>query len=146
MHTHAFQVPISKYFIISTILVLGCYALPIPLNAAVVCVPSQWRDIVTFFFANYLAHAATVPAQPGTKVMESFLQSILALLLPFAGLGRSVAKIVNHLHQDKDDVQRAILQGAVVVVARSKDWEPPSTHEELVYVDLPKNFDTLTEM
>jgi hypothetical protein len=109
-------------------------------------VPSRSGETsVVFFFVNYLAHAATVPTQPGCKWIESFLWTLLSLLLPFAGLGRSVAKMAVFLEMGKDDVQKAISQGALVVVARHKDWEPPSTHEELVYVDLPQNFDTFTE-
>jgi hypothetical protein len=136
--------PVSKYFVILTIVTLGCYAITIPPNG-VVCLPSQWQDIITFFLVNYLAHAATVPAAAGAKLRDSLFWTVLSLLLPFAGLGRSVSKMANYLDWNKDDVQKAISQGAMIVVARSKDWEPASTHEELVYVDLPQDFDNPTE-
>lgn len=144
MYTTSFSV--LTYTAISAILSLGCYAIPLSLDTSLSCAKSQWRDIIVFFFVNYLAHAATIPSQPGSKWFESLLWSLLSLLLPFAGLGRSIAKIAVFLEMGKDDVQKAISQGALVIVARNEDWEPPSTNEELVYVDLPQNFDDFTEM
>jgi len=77
--------------------------------------------------------------------MENLPWIYLSLLLPFAGLGKSVALLVSYLLYSKDDLGKAIARGAVMIAARSEKWEPPSTHEQLVYIKLPDGFSNTVE-
>ena len=40
----------------------------------------------------------------------------------------------------KDQIGKAISQGAVMVAARSRDWVPRFTHNKLIYVGLLQEF------
>ena len=116
--------------------------------ALVTCVPANLISVYIFFMTNYGAHAAsaaTVPHVHGRPVI--FVLWVLgALLYPFSGLIRSVILLFHYRNAlAKDQIGKAISQGAVMVAARSKDWVPRFTRNELIYVGLlqefPENFD-----
>lgn len=69
---------------------------------------------------------------------------ILAFFYPFAGLRRAIGLLINHLQYGDDELGKAMAVGAVVVVGRSKNWQPRTRREgeegELVYVELPDGF------
>jgi hypothetical protein len=81
--------------------------------------------LLSFFFVNFISHAATVPAQPGAKLKPLVINAVLALLLPFAGLGGSLFSLGSFwaAHQ-KDKVHQAVAARALLVVCRLGDWEP----------------------
>ncbi|KAL3439870.1 hypothetical protein BJX65DRAFT_315347 [Aspergillus insuetus] len=56
------------------------------------CKPPEWYDYIVFFFANYVAHAATVVSLPRQGFNETFLTSIAALLVP-SGIGRAIDRV-----------------------------------------------------
>lgn len=114
---------IVTYFILS--LLLSCVALPLstPTTAEAECAPTDWAGVLLFFVASYISHAGTVPAHPAAKWYEQ-LPFITSLFLPFAGLGRTVGLFWAYILYGKDDLGKAISQGAVVVAARSCSWKP----------------------
>lgn len=50
------------------------------------CTPSAWTDIITFYVGNYLAHAATVISLPGEPTFSTVKVALSALLFPTSGL------------------------------------------------------------
>lgn len=102
-----------------------------------------------FFITNFLAHAITVPASPRINEYLPIVKAripwppIIALFLPFYGLLRSLRRIFLTLISHKDEVHAALMQQAVPVVARTERWSPPVGREELVYVQLPSDFNAI---
>ncbi|KDQ51988.1 hypothetical protein JAAARDRAFT_40601 [Jaapia argillacea MUCL 33604] len=132
----------THLILITTILIASTTALPIP--RSVVCHPTTWHDIVVFFVANYIAHAATIPTAPGAKWYDTALWTILSLLLPFAGLGKSLGLLVRHFGVGSSYLEKAWARDALAIVVRSGDWEPSADPEE-IYVKLPPDFHELDE-
>lgn len=142
-----------KYEVAWIILVLGFLALSsfsLPVNILpVTCVRTTWQDIIVFFTVNYIAHAATVPGEPETswsfklllkgQLSYSLQWKACALFLPFAGLGRSLVWVTNHLGE-RDEIHQALAVGAAMVVARSESWKP-HTQEQRIYVKLPQGLE-----
>ena len=60
---------------------------------------------------------------------------------PFFGLDRSIILLSNY----KDQIRKAISQGVVMVAARSRDWVPRFTRNELIYVGLLREFPENTD-
>jgi hypothetical protein len=121
-------------FLTLAIFLLSSSALPLHSATAVNCVPANFETVFSFFLTNYAVHAATVPSIAGGCMAVSALWTIGSLFYPFAGLMRSIILVLFHLLA-KDNVGKAISQGAVVVATRSEDWVP-HTDDELVYVGL----------
>lgn len=148
----------SKYLTIwiSSIVVLGflvvsSFSNPIPRNS-VLCVQTNWENILVFYAINYLAHAGSIPSEPEAKgslgignwILGSNMRwKITALLFPFAGLLRSLLWITNTINAE-DEVIRALGVGAAMVVGRSESWTPHK-QEQWIYVKLPKSFKELDE-
>ena len=67
----------------------------------------------------------------------------MALLLPLAGLGKSVALILSFGLYDKKDfhdaemVQKAAVRGAFVVAQRTQDWKPTAQVQK-VWIKMQK--------
>jgi hypothetical protein len=55
-------------------------------NPNLLCTPTKWLDILTFFLANYFAHAATVKAPPGGNTKNLAFVVFLAIASPFQAL------------------------------------------------------------
>lgn len=89
-----------------------------------VCIPSEWTDIVIFFFANYLAHAATVVTLPGEPQSITIFNMVLATLWPSFGCGRGISTIARSAIFSKDPLKQAQRAGALCMVVRSAGWEP----------------------
>jgi aspartate/methionine/tyrosine aminotransferase len=60
------------------------------------CKPPEWYGYIVFFFANYVAHAATVVSLPGQGFNETFLTSIAALLVPSTRIVRAIDVFFQH--------------------------------------------------
>ena len=54
------------------------------------CTPASSSSIALFFFANYIAHCATVKQFPREKIPELFVAMVLALFLPCSGISRAL--------------------------------------------------------
>ena len=109
----------------------------------VACVPADFKSVLIFFLANYIAHAATVPSAAGFSAISAFW-IVGSVFLPFLGLNRSTI-LLFHYALAKDQIGKAISQGAVVVAARSRDWVPRFTRDELIYVGLLRKFPENTD-
>ncbi|MCJ1331405.1 hypothetical protein MMC10_008095 [Thelotrema lepadinum] len=91
-------------------------------NPNLICTPTQWYDIIVFFFANYVAHAASIILEPGTPLPLSALKICTALLLPASGVVRALSAILRHaVTEVKNPLQRAARAGALCMVIKLPD-------------------------
>ncbi|KDQ52008.1 hypothetical protein JAAARDRAFT_492938 [Jaapia argillacea MUCL 33604] len=124
------------------VVALGILVVPslaLPIRAVLVCSPTTWADLLIFFGTNYFAHAATIPSVPGVPWYDTVAWTVIGLLLPFAGLGKSAGLVFRHFSSESGDLEKASARAALLVVCRSDQWEP-STQPEEIYVKLPDNF------
>ena len=134
----------TMIFLSLSTFLLASYALPLHSNndsasvTQVTCAPADYKSLLLFFFANYAVHAATVPSVAGCFTISLFW-IIGSFFYPFSGLIRSIT-LLFYYTITKDQIGKAISQGAVMVAARSKDWVPRFTHDELIYVRLDREF------
>ncbi|KAJ7645174.1 hypothetical protein DFH06DRAFT_595433 [Mycena polygramma] len=109
------------------------------------CVPAQTWDILTFFAANYLAHAATVRPYPGESQFDTIYALIAAVLFPTSGIVRGVTAIARRGFLGGDDfwkgyfggsaLEVAARSGALCMVIRTRQWKPvPGTQLSQVAV------------
>ena len=85
------------------------------------CKPSNWTSILSFFLANYAAHAATVLSYPGESSFSYAVNVLLALLLPATGFLRGCNAIVRFANLVTDDLTKAARASALCMVIRSED-------------------------
>jgi hypothetical protein len=105
------------------------------------CVPTRWTDIASFFIGNYFAHAATVKLHPGESALSAILALISALLLPTSGIIRGLNGVLRNASFRKrgfcraisrgSDYQTAAAAGALCMVVRTKFWRPQTGDEIL---------------
>ncbi|KAJ5832209.1 pogo transposable element [Penicillium riverlandense] len=95
-------------------------------NTHLLCSPTTWTDVATFFLGNYISHAATVIAFPGEPWHVVTLNMLLAILFPGMGAARGLLAIIRHAALCKDPIQRALRSRAMCMVVRSKEWRPSS--------------------
>jgi hypothetical protein len=88
------------------------------------CTPSRWNDIFVFFFANYVAHAATVKSIPGEPALLAIWALLCALLFPVSGVMRGVDAILQHAVTARTPLEAASKAGALCMVVRTKEWKP----------------------
>ncbi|TFK49519.1 hypothetical protein OE88DRAFT_1736536 [Heliocybe sulcata] len=97
-----------------------------PVDVPVICVKATWRDLCLFILTNYVTHVATTLSTPGGRWYDGVAWKTIAVLFPFASLGRSMEMLSRWLSGAgwKDDIRSAWGRGALVVVARTSDWTP----------------------
>lgn len=88
------------------------------------CTPSSWTDVLTFYLGNYVAHAATVISLPGESTISTIKVSLSALLFPTSGLLRGMLAISTFAMFAKTDLQKAARSRALCMVIRSQSWKP----------------------
>ncbi|KAJ9196311.1 hypothetical protein DTO164E3_6367 [Paecilomyces variotii] len=88
------------------------------------CVPTSWSDVASFFLGNYLSHAATVVSFPGESKYVLIMNMALAIVFPAMGAARGLVAIVRHAATISDPVQQALRSRALCMVVRSQDWKP----------------------
>ena len=142
--------PCTMIFLILTTFLPASFALPLHSESdnsirvvLVTCVPADFKSVFIFFLANYAVHAATVPSVARRPTI-SVIWIIGSLFYPFFGLIRSIV-LLSHYTLSKDQIGKAISQGAVMVAARSRDWVPRFTRNELIYVGLLQEFPEYTD-
>jgi len=88
------------------------------------CTPTKWLDILIFFLANYIAHAATVKALPGETTKDLAFTVFLAITFPFSGVTRGLEAIVRHasFYRNANDLKTAARAGALCIVVRNERW------------------------
>ncbi|MCJ1401530.1 hypothetical protein MMC11_004745 [Xylographa trunciseda] len=90
------------------------------------CTPSQWSDVATFFLANYVAHAATVQFVPGESTLSTALAVVWALFFPTSGTMRGLKAIWQRAVFSGSALDKASRAGALCMVVRSHEWKPRS--------------------
>jgi hypothetical protein len=90
----------------------------------VICTPTSWTDIVSFFLGNYIAHAATVITFPGEPASVTTVNMILAILFPCMGASRGLLAIIRRGASHTDPLKRALQSRALCMVVRSREWNP----------------------
>ena len=94
-------------------------------NPDTLCTPSSAADIALFFFANYIAHCATVKSYPGENAIELGIAVLLALLFPSSGIIRALDSIFRHSRfRNSNELRRAARAGALCMVVRAPGWTP----------------------
>jgi hypothetical protein len=118
------------------------------------CLPAMWSDIIIFFSANYLAHAATVRSKPSESFLASFARSIIGLFFPAYGLVKATWMIVSCATfvglfssevPPKNLLRGATIAGALITVVRSHSeedtWKPnPENKLPDALLRAPKNY------
>ena len=133
----------AMLFLTLSTFLLASFALPLHSNddsesatqVTRTCSLADYQSVLLFFFANYIAHAGTVPSVPGCST-RSLLWTTVSVFYPFSGLIRSITMLFYHCTITEDEIGKAISQNAVMVATRSKHWVPRFTHNELIYVRL----------
>lgn len=87
--------------------------------------PASSSSIALFFFANHVAHCATVKQFPGEKIPELFVAMVLTLFFPCSGISRALESIVRYsTFRRTNELQRVTRASALCIVARSNEWRP----------------------
>jgi hypothetical protein len=89
-----------------------------------ICTPSTWKSIATFFLANYFSHAATVKPVPGQTALTAFVSALFALLLPTSGMITGIDAIFQRAIFSRLAVEKGSRSGALCVVVRTPSWQP----------------------
>jgi hypothetical protein len=101
-------------------------------NCTLLCRPAAWTDVAVFFLGNYVAHIATVNAQPGQGTVLSLILSLTALLFPVSGFAPAFEAILSQAIFAPTDLQMAARAGALYMVVPPKpdaDSFPPQVSE-----------------
>ena len=95
-------------------------------NPKLICLPTQWYDIIVFFLTNYFAHAASIIVDPGADLHRNIAVVISALILPGSGYIRAVLAIRDHAATEtKNPLMRAARTGALCMVLRAPKKKGP---------------------
>ncbi|KAF2000613.1 hypothetical protein P154DRAFT_598655 [Amniculicola lignicola CBS 123094] len=104
--------------------------LPLPAGTSnhgtpgLLCTPTKWTDLASFYLFNYVAHAATVIILPGERSIDFAVSVVGCLLFPALGLYRGVGAILCGAVFERNDLRKAAKSGALCMVVRSPDWRP----------------------
>jgi hypothetical protein len=93
-------------------------------SPGILCTPTKWTDIVVFFLANYVAHAAMTRSLPGEQTGKFMAAVLGALIFPASGTYRGILAILTFAKLGKSDLQIAARAGALCIVVRGPDWKP----------------------
>ncbi|TFK53268.1 hypothetical protein OE88DRAFT_1733231 [Heliocybe sulcata] len=118
---------------------LVCRALAIPINTSLICVRTSALDVLLFLLENYISHAGTTLARPGAQWYDTMLWKVVVVFVPFASLRYTIELITGKILSwgKKDDLHAALSREALMVVARSGNWEPRVG--DRFYVKVPSN-------
>ncbi len=96
-------------------------------NPKLLCTPTQWSDVILFFFGNYFAHAATVITKPGQSLTHAGRTILWALVLPGSGINQAVNAILRRaVWETKNPLKRAARAGALCMVVRKEEADSAS--------------------
>ena len=93
-------------------------------NPNLLCTPTSWTDVAIFFFANYVAHAATIKSLPGEPALATLIILISALCLPASGVSSGVKAIGQRAVFSSTPLESAAKSEALCVVVRTAEWVP----------------------
>ncbi|KAL8769005.1 MAG: hypothetical protein Q9209_004922 [Squamulea sp. 1 TL-2023] len=88
------------------------------------CEPSQWYDVLWFWFANFLLHALSVRSLPGESWVSSTVFKFCCLLVPYTGVRRGLCLILRASNFAGNDLQSAARANALCMVIRGPESRP----------------------
>ncbi|KAF2478289.1 uncharacterized protein BDR25DRAFT_276181, partial [Lindgomyces ingoldianus] len=130
---HTFPVRHLLYWLLPSLvsaIALHNITLPLPLGTSthnspgLLCTPTKWSDLASFYLFNYIAHAATVLTRPGERSFDFVATVLGCLLFPALGLYRGIEAILSGSVFAKDDLTKAARSGALCMLVRSPGWTP----------------------
>ncbi|PCH43103.1 hypothetical protein WOLCODRAFT_144374 [Wolfiporia cocos MD-104 SS10] len=84
--------------------------------------------------------------QDATRAGNQTHTSRVRKFSPALCLHRSITLLTLYLFFHKDDVHKALASGALVLIARSSNWEPSQSEDgDFVFVKLPDQFESIDE-
>ncbi|KAI5778469.1 hypothetical protein EDC01DRAFT_622837 [Geopyxis carbonaria] len=92
---------------------------------ALCIVPAPWTQIVLFMVSNYVARLATFKKSTGYEGWRDYRRAAWSLLVPFLGINEAADTIARGSSiLGRNDVDRALLAQALVVLVRVQSWMP----------------------
>jgi hypothetical protein len=88
------------------------------------CTPTRWTDLASFYLFNYVAHATTVLIRPGEQPFSFAVTVVGCLLFPTMGAFRGIEALMCGAVLVKSELEKAARSGALCMLVRSPDWEP----------------------
>ena len=98
-------------------------------GSQVVCSPTNWYDIVWFYFANYILHALSVRSLPGEELLTSIAFKFACLIVPYTGIRRGLCLIARAANLARNDLQSAARANALCMIVRTHEWKPMDGEE-----------------
>jgi hypothetical protein len=100
-------------------------------DPGLLCFPTGWTDLFTFYLGNYVAHAATVKFLPGEKVKDMIPTVVISLLFPAFGAFRGIISCLSGAVFVKkgDPFKMAVRARALCMVIRGINWTPAAGDE-----------------
>jgi hypothetical protein len=92
-------------------------------NPEIICRPSTWLDIFTFFILNYGLHAITIPTRPGLLGKEAIVLLMYTISSPYGHMMVSIGKIVRFSKPWKTELEQAFQSRAVCVLVKFEKGE-----------------------
>ncbi|KAI5841719.1 hypothetical protein BZA05DRAFT_412832 [Tricharina praecox] len=89
-----------------------------------ICVPTDWKDIVQFLLLNYVSHVASLRFGPWQSFTSSLFSCLVSLCSPFYGIIMNLDVLFRCAISSKDPLERAALAEALCVVCRNDKWRP----------------------
>jgi hypothetical protein len=90
-------------------------------TANLVCRPTKWYDILSFFLLNYIAHAATLKSLPGESIPVTIISILAALFFPASGVFRGFDALSSRANLADTELETAARAGALCTVVQ---WPP----------------------
>ncbi|KAJ7767708.1 hypothetical protein B0H16DRAFT_1453328 [Mycena metata] len=97
-------------------------------DPSILCTPTRWTSILSFFFGNYIAHAATTLSYPGEELYDYAQTVVGALLFPSTGVYRGLDAIFRCARHAESELVCATRAGALDAVGGRGDdpgWDLP---------------------
>lgn len=100
-------------------------------DAGLLCFPTGWTDLITFYLGNYAAHATTVKFLPGEKVKDMIPTVVISLFFPAFGAFRGIMNCVSgaKFAKKKGVFHMAVRARALCMVIRGTNWTPAAGDE-----------------
>lgn len=86
-----------------------------------ICIPTQWYNLIVFFGLNYIAHAFTLVTPPGATYREQLRCSLYALTCPGSGIIRCLRWIIAFAAWESDPLAKAAKVGALCMVLKEQN-------------------------
>lgn len=93
-----------------------------------VCRPTDWTTMASFFISNYIAHAFTIKKTPGQSTANYVAAMFIAFCYPSFGVSRALETLIYctvlPFCDKPDGLQQALEDDALCMLVRSRTWKP----------------------